>query len=153
LLEAIRLPETELAMSNAKVDGEVDAGPAASPASQPHLIPVQDSASAPGAPPPERDSDTLTPLAPDAPYIYADLDDKTFHSTLSHFVKQAQGQYADSGLTLYYRVLPGLQDAQRRFIEHEGDPQYRLDGCSGIEGIHRGSGPQAGSRAQMAAAG
>jgi hypothetical protein len=83
--------------------------------------------------PPERDSDTLTPLAPDAPYVYGGLDDKTFHSTLSHFVKQAQGQYADFGLTLYYRVLPGLQDAQRRFREHEHDPEYRLEGCSGVE--------------------
>jgi hypothetical protein len=81
----------------------------------------------------ERDSVTLAPLAADAPYIYDSLDDQTFHSTLSDFVQQAQGQYAEFGLTLYYRILPGLDDAQRRFLEHKGNPDYRLDGCAGIE--------------------
>jgi hypothetical protein len=83
--------------------------------------------------PPERD--TVTPLspAPDAPYVFAVLDDPTFHSTLSSFVQQAQAQYADFSLTLYYRILPGLQDAQRRFKDHEKDSAYRLDGCKGIE--------------------
>ena len=81
----------------------------------------------------ERDSVTLAPLAADAPYIYDSLDDQTFHRTLSDFVQQAQGQYAEFGLTLYYRILPGLQDAQRRFGEHRDEPDYRLDGCAGIE--------------------
>jgi hypothetical protein len=82
---------------------------------------------------PERDSVTLAPVALDAPYIYKSVDDETFHRTLSGFVQQAQGQYAEFGLTLYYRILPGLHDAQRRFLEHKGNPDYRLDGCAGVE--------------------
>ena len=74
-----------------------------------------------------------TQLASDAPYVYAGLDDATFHRTLSNFVKQAEEHYANIGLTLYYRVLPGLQDAQRRFTEHKSDPEYRLNACKGIE--------------------
>jgi hypothetical protein len=82
---------------------------------------------------PERDTVTLVPPGPEAPYVYINLDDQTFHTTLSVFVQQAQAQYAEFGLTLYYRVLPGLQDAERRFKEHEGNPTYSLDGCKGIE--------------------
>ena len=97
--------------------------------------PADDFGSVPAAdaPPPVRDTVTPAPLATDAPYVYGDLDDKTFHSTLSDFVKQAQGECAALGLTLFYRVLPGLKDAQRRFTDHQDDPQYRLDGCTGIE--------------------
>ena len=129
-------------MSNAKVDGEAAAGlvdqitksiRTGAVAAQPQSIRAQGSASAPGALPPQRDTVTPAPLAPDALYVYGDLDDKTFHSTLSDFVKQAQGECAALGLTLYYRVLPGLKDARRRFTEHQDNPQYRLDGCTGIE--------------------
>lgn len=81
----------------------------------------------------QRDTVTLAPLAADAPYIYDSLDDQTFHRTLSDFVQQAQAQYAEFGLTLYYRILPSLHDAQRRFAEHRDEPDYRLDGCAGIE--------------------
>jgi uncharacterized coiled-coil protein SlyX len=83
--------------------------------------------------PRERDTVTLIPLAADVPYVFAGLDDQTFHTTLSGFVQEAQGQYAVYGLTLYYRILPGVQDAHRRFSEHEGDTNYSLDGCKGIE--------------------
>lgn len=84
-------------------------------------------------PSPDRDTVTLVPPGPEVPYVYIDLDDQTFHTTLSGFVQQAQGHYAQYGLTLYYRILPGLQDAERRFKEHEGNPTYTLEGCKGIE--------------------
>jgi hypothetical protein len=67
------------------------------------------------------------------PYLYAGLNDDAFHTTLVGFVKQARQQASDLGLTLYCRILPGLQDAQRRFAEHSDDSEYRLDGCAGIE--------------------
>ena len=87
-------------------------------------------------PPSERDSVTLTNSVdrpPEAPYVYAGLNDEVFHTTLARFVEQARQQTSDLGLTLYCRILPGLQDAQRRFEEHSDDPGYRLDGCAGIE--------------------
>jgi uncharacterized small protein (DUF1192 family) len=83
--------------------------------------------------PPDRDTVTLRAPAPDAPYVYVGLDDQTFHITLSGFVQQVQGQYAECGLTLYYRILPGLEDAERRFRDNDGDPTYTLEGCKGIE--------------------
>lgn len=89
--------------------------------------------------PPERDTVTLVDsavapaLPPDVPYSYTELDDRTFTETLSAFVDQGRKQAEDFGLTLYYRILPGLKDAQRRFDEHANDPSYRLDGCAGIE--------------------
>jgi hypothetical protein len=86
--------------------------------------------------PSERDSVTLTNSVdrpPEAPYVYAGLNDDAFHTTFVGFVEQARQQTADLGLTLYCRILPGFQDAQRRFEEHSDDPNYRLDGCAGIE--------------------
>jgi alkylated DNA repair dioxygenase AlkB len=91
----------------------------------------------------ERDSVTLTNPAstpPDEPYVYAGLNDDAFNTTLMGFVEQARRQTADVGLTLYCRILPGLQDAQRRFEEHKGDPNYRLNGCAGIEEYIRKAG-------------
>jgi hypothetical protein len=83
--------------------------------------------------PQDRDTVTLITSDSNAPYVYAGLDDPTFHATLSCFVQEAQRHYAKFGLTLYYRILPGLQDAQRRFADHKENPDYRLDGCTGIE--------------------
>jgi hypothetical protein len=82
--------------------------------------------------------DGVTPIGSantpsDAPYLYAGMNDDAFHTTLVGFVEQAMQQTSDLGLTLYCRILPGLQDAQRRFDEHTDDPEYRLDGCAGIE--------------------
>jgi hypothetical protein len=74
-----------------------------------------------------KDRDTVTP------YVYTGLDDHAFHETLSGFVDKARGQVEEVGLTLYCCILPGLQDATRRFEEHSNDPEYRLDGCRGIE--------------------
>jgi len=98
-------------------------------------VPGDDLGSVPAAEvlPPERDTVTLGAPVPDAPYVFVGLDDETFHSTLSGFVEQAKGQYAEFGLTLYHRILPGLHDAQRRFTEHKSNPAYRLNGCNGIE--------------------
>jgi len=91
------------------------------------------SASVPEVLPPDRDTVTVVTPGPETPHVYLDLDDQTFHTTLSDFVQHAQRQYAEFGLTLYYRILPGLQDAERRFKEHEDNPTYTLDGCKGIE--------------------
>jgi transposase-like protein len=71
------------------------------------------------------------------PYQYAGLDDKTFTKTLAEFVKQAQKQEEELDSTVYYKILPGLDDAKRRFAEHKGDPRYRLNGCAGIEAYIR----------------
>src|SRR5664280_3523582 len=71
------------------------------------------------------------------PYQYAGLDDKTFTKTLAKFVEQGKKQAEELGSTLYYKILPGLQDARRRFAEHKGDTQYRLNGCTGIEQFTR----------------
>ncbi|MGD0972929.1 MAG: hypothetical protein ABR866_02495 [Candidatus Korobacteraceae bacterium] len=71
------------------------------------------------------------------PYQYAGLDDKTFTKTLVGFVEQGKKQAEELGSTLYYKILPGLQDARRRFDEHKREPQYRLNGCPGIEAFTR----------------
>jgi hypothetical protein len=71
------------------------------------------------------------------PYPYTGLDDKTFSKTLAEFVKQAQKQEEELDSTVYYKILPGLDDAKRRFAEHKGDPRYRLNGCAGIEAYIR----------------
>jgi hypothetical protein len=139
-----QLPSESIPHSSTPLDDTVtrtspaaggDDAPANAPQPIPSVKPESDLSSVPAAEvlQAERDSVTLTPLAADAPYIYDSLDDQTFHSTLSDFVQQAQGQYAEFGLTLYYRILPGLDDAQRRFLKRKGNPDYRLDGCAGIE--------------------
>jgi hypothetical protein len=76
----------------------------------------------------ERDTATL-----EQPYAFSHLTDSAFHKELTSFVGIAKAQYDDLGLTLYYRILPGLHDAQRRFAEHKGDPAYRLNSCEGLE--------------------
>jgi hypothetical protein len=73
----------------------------------------------------ERDSVTLAPLAADAPYIYDSLDDQTFHRTLSDFVQQAQGQYAEFGLT-----PPPTTDASSRPLASRFH-RMRQGGCGG----------------------
>ncbi len=77
--------------------------------------------------------DTVTVAPRDGVYDFSGLDDRSFHNTLVGFVAEAHQQYAELGLNLYYKILPGIEDARRRFVEYRGDPKYELNGCKGFQ--------------------
>jgi hypothetical protein len=59
---------------------------------------------------------------------YASMSTKEFHETLCSRVDEMQKGFMQTGLTLYQQILPGLEDARRRFAAGE-----KINGHKGIE--------------------
>jgi hypothetical protein len=56
------------------------------------------------------------------------IDDQTYHSTMQAAVTTAGSHAILMGMTLAKVVMPGIEEAARRFSAHKGDESYRLNG-------------------------
>ena len=59
---------------------------------------------------------------------FESMDDQTYNAAMVEARNEFYGYGVVSGLVLAKKVLPGIDDAARRFQEHKADKDYRLNG-------------------------
>jgi hypothetical protein len=59
---------------------------------------------------------------------FASMDDQTYNAAMLEARNEFHAYGVVSGLVLAKKVLPGIDDAARRFQEHKADKDYRLNG-------------------------